>query len=272
MTLADIIRATVPHRVRITVGIWVINQASRTWATLQLYMGLLHGKFPKNMGIEDRYCYYNHDGKRVRAPRNAAGVFMEIFQDEVYEQVWEPGEGDTVLDIGAYVGMFAVKAAGKVGLSGRVIAIEPCPDNYRLLDWNCEGLANVTLVQKAVMAENGIGKLYYSRSPAANSLVTPWKKYVEVETITLDRLLTDLQIDKVDFVKLDAEGAELAVLSGAARLLAQGTRLVIAAYHTAPNGKAELSQLTELLEKAGYTVQQKRGLRSYLHAEKQVGV
>jgi len=268
MTLVDVIRKVVPHRVRISVGVWAINQFSRNWPLLKVYMTILRGKPPENMGLIGNQCYYDYDGRRILAPKNAAGVFMEIFQDEVYEQVWGPEPGDIVLDIGAYVGMFTVKASKAVGGQGKVIAIEPSPENYVILMGNCRGWGNVTLVQKAIMAKNGTGKLYYSKSAAANSLVTRWKRYVKVETITLDNLMEELGLNKVDIIKVDAEGAEIDVLKGAQNVLARGTRLVIAAYHTAPNGKAEIAQVATILREANYKVIQIRGLRSYLYAEK----
>lgn len=268
MTLVDVIRKVVPHRLAITVGVWAINQASRRWMLLKWYLTILHGKPPENMGLVNGYCYYDYGERRILAPRNAAGVFLEIFQDEVYERVWKPKEGEVVLDIGAYVGMFTVKAAKLVGKTGKVIAIEPSPENYELLARNCEGLDNVTLVKKAVMSWTGTGRLYYSKSAAANSLITRWKRHIGVETITLDSLIEELGLGKVDIIKVDAEGAELEVLTGAYKALAKGTRLVIAAYHTAANGRAEIAQVAAALGRANYRVIQCQGLRSYLYAEK----
>lgn len=268
MTLVEVIRKVVPRKLAIPVGVWAIEQASRNWVLLKWYLTILHGKPPENMGLDNGYCYYDYGERRILAPQNAAGVFLEIFQDEVYEQVWKLKPGDVVLDIGAYVGMFTVKAASLVGATGRVIAIEPSPENYELLVRNCEGLSNVALVKKAIMSTTGTGRLYYSRSAAANSLVTHWKRHVEVETTTLDDLVQGLGLDKVDFIKVDAEGAEIDVLKGAQSVLAKGVKLVIAAYHTAPNGEAEVAQVAMLLREAGYKVMHNRGLRSYIYARK----
>ena len=118
------------------------------------------------------------------------------------------------------------------------------------------------------MATKGVGKLYYSKSAAANSLVIKWQRYIEVRTITLDDLAEELKLDKIDLIKVDAEGAELDVLKGAQKVLAKGTRLVIAAYHTAPNGEAEIVQVVETLRKANYDGVCNVGLRSYVYAEK----
>lgn len=267
MALVDLIRKVIPHKVAVAVGVWSIDQASKNWILLRTYLTVLHGTFPENMGLVKGYSYYDYKGRRILAPRNAAGVFLEIFQDEVYEQVWRPKPGDIVLDIGAYVGMFTVKASRLVGDKGKVIAVEPSPQNYELLEKNCEGLNNVILVKKAIMSKTGTGKLYYAKSTASNSLIIRGERYVEVRTIKLDDLMIDLGLDKVDIIKIDAEGAEIDVLQGGQVVLANGTRLAIAAYHTAPNGKAEIAQVTSLLQEADYKVARIRGLRSYLYAE-----
>ena len=268
MTLSDVIRKTIPHRARITAGVWSINLASHSWPVLKAYLTVLHGKPPSNMGISGGHCYYDYQGRRIIAPQNAAGVFLEIFKDEVYERVWKPKPGDVVIDIGAYVGMFTVKASLAVGPSGRVIAVEPCPENHTMMVRNCKGLTNVIPVQKAIMAQKGTGRLYFSKSAAANSMITQWGTYVDVETVTLDQLVSDLHLPWVNYIKLDAEGAEIDVLKGATETLRRGTRIVIAAYHTTENGEKEIGTLKTMLRGAGYSVTQARGLRSYLNAEK----
>lgn len=268
MTLIDIIRIFVPSKLRITLGVWSINLASHYWVTLKAYLTILHGKPPINMGLTKTQCYYDYRGHRIFAPKNAAGVFLEIFQDCTYEQVWQPQPGDTVIDVGAYVGMFTVKASDAVGQSGRVIGIEPCPETFKTLRQNSKHCHNVRLVKKAIMSQTGRGKLYYSKSAAANSMVTQWGKYVEVDTITLDELVKSLGLGKVDFIKMDAEGAELDVLKGATGTLKRGTRLVIAAYHTTEDGKREINAVANYLKSVGYKVIYKKGLRSYIHAEK----
>lgn len=266
--ISQLARMILPHKIRITLGVWAINKASSSWGLLKWYLTLMHGKPPKNMGLVNGRCYYDYRGYRILAPSNAAGVFLEIFQDKVYEQVFQPRIEDIVVDIGAYVGMFTVKASMAVGKKGRVIAIEPSPENYAALIGNCRRLGNVTLIQKAIMDKNGTANLYYSKSAAANSLVIKWKDYVKVETITLDDLLRSLKVDDVDFIKVDAEGAELQVLKGAKETLAKGVRLAIAAYHTTENGESEIKQVSRFLDESGYKVIRVKGLRSYLYAEK----
>lgn len=269
MALADIIRMVIPSRLRIAVGIWAINLASHREIILRVFLTVLYGKTPGKIGLTKTHSYYDYKGHRILAEKHDAGVFLEIFQAEVYEQIWHPHLGDVVIDIGAYVGMFTVKASEAVGCAGQVIAIEPCPESFRLLKTNTDGYLNVRLIKAAIMNEIGMGKLYYSKAKAANSLIKQSNKYIEVETMTLDWLLKSLQLSRVDFIKIDAEGAELEVLKGATETLAKGTRLVIAAYHTAKDGKREIGEVAKYLQDIGYKIIYKKGLRSYINAEKE---
>jgi FkbM family methyltransferase len=200
---------------------------------------------------------YNYKGRDIVAPRNSTKVFMEIFFEEIYEKMFKPS--GTVIDIGAYVGMFTVKASFS---ARKVIAVEPCLETFEMLRNNCKGIPNVELVQKALWSESGTTKLYLQDSTICNSLVCRRNRYVDVETITLDSLVSE----PVDFIKMDAEGAELEILKGAERTLSYpGTKLAIAAYHDLPNGEPELPQLVAHLDRRGYKVYTSE---SYVYAEK----
>jgi FkbM family methyltransferase len=270
MNIATVARKVIPDDLRTAVGVWTVNVASRNEVLLKAYLTVLHGSAPANMGLSDGYCYYDYGDRRILAPKNAAPVFMEIFEDEVYEGRFRPEPENIVLDIGAYVGMFTVKATLSVGERGRVVAVEPHPEHFSMLQDNCEGLDNVTLVPKAVMASNGTGRLYITKAAGADNLVTHEGHFVKVETVTLDQLVIDLQLPRIDFIKLDAEGAEVDVLKGGEETLKRTPRLVVAVYHTTAEGRDRLERVTAILNQAGYTVRVARGLRSYVYAEKTI--
>ena len=167
--------------------------------------------------------------------------------------------------------MFSIKASEMVGPQGIVVAVEPSPETFMLLKKNVESCPNIHLAKYAIMDKEGTEKLYYSKAAAANSLILKRSdRYVEVSAITLDQLMDKLHLSRADFIKIDAEGAELNVLKGATETLRKGTRLVIAAYHTTENGEQEIGKVEEYLYSAGYTTQYAKGLRSYISAEKSI--
>ncbi|MGW5638164.1 FkbM family methyltransferase [Streptomyces sp. NPDC003832] len=131
--------------------------------------------------------------------------------------------GMTVIDVGANVGYFTVPAARTVGPRGRVVAVEPVPSNLPLLTDNLRlnGITNTEVVEAAVVSRPGPVTMHRSSfTNARGSLLRnacATGDPVLVEGTTLDALAETL--DRVDLVKIDAEGADLDVLLGAEELL-----------------------------------------------------
>jgi FkbM family methyltransferase len=133
--------------------------------------------------------------------------------------------GSVFLDIGAHVGQYSVIAARKVGLGGAVHAFEPDSDTFRLLSKNVAAMANVHANQIALSDRDGTATFYLADTThiGFNSLRKPHECATErtcsVTVQTLDRYLAEHGISHVDFIKMDVEGGELNVLSGATHLL-----------------------------------------------------
>ena len=262
MTLRDLIQKVVPIRFRQSVGLWTIQQASRSKWLLYPYLFLLCGDYPRNMRLgSNNGCYVCYEGVYIHAPRDGALTFIEVLQENVYGRVYSPSDRDTVIDVGAYVGMFSVKASLQVGLNGRVVAVEPSKGNYGLLCWNTRHRTNTISVPVALGASTGYGRLTSTDASPCHQLTDRRDKGTEeVRIETMDDMVARLGIDKVDFIKIDVEGSELKVLQGATNTLRNNRlHLAIAAYHDLDTGEPELPQVCELLEDAGFRVQVIKG-------------
>jgi FkbM family methyltransferase len=135
--------------------------------------------------------------------------------------------GMTVLDIGAHHGLYTLLAAKRVGRHGRVIAFEPSPQECRRLAKHVRvnRCKNVQVEACAVGDTPGEADLFivdgfrdWGNSLRPPAVPEPTRR-VRVRVRRLDDLLEERGIEHVDFIKLDAEGGELAVLEGARRLL-----------------------------------------------------
>ena len=140
-------------------------------------------------------------------------------------------EGDVVLDLGANMGYFTLLAARLVGKEGKVYAFEPQPTNYSLLVKNIElnGYDNVVPLQKAVSNTSGLVKLFISDEDIGNSTIFQYggdRESVEVEAVTLDDFFKDKE-HRVDVIKMDVEGAEMAALLGMDRIIRENKDLKI---------------------------------------------
>lgn len=145
--------------------------------------------------------------------------------------------GMTVLDIGAHHGLYTLLTAKRVGRSGRVIAFEPSPRECRRLTKHVRvnRCRNVQVEACAVGDASGEAELFMVDGfrDWGNSLRPPAvpepTRVVRVPVRRLDDVLAERGIEHVDFIKLDAEGGELAVLEGARRLLQTAPRPAILA-------------------------------------------
>ena len=169
------------------------------------------------------------NGERLRVVWNDF-IGQEIYYHGCYEpetvamveSALKPGS--VFLDIGSHVGQYSVIAGRKVGPGGAVHAFEPDPDTFRLLSKNVAGMTNVHANQIALCDRDGTAPFYLADVThiGFNSLRKPHECATErtcyVTAQTLDRYLTEHGISHVDFIKMDVEGGELNVLSGATRL------------------------------------------------------
>lgn len=136
------------------------------------------------------------------------------------EKYYEVKKGDTVAEMGAFLGHYIVKLSEAVGPTGRVIAIEPIPDNLRLLRKNVEEncLENVTIVPKGVWKESGKTTIHLGKAGRqANSLVdigSSQQTDIEIEVDSLDAIFGALNIDSVDFMVVQLNGVEIEAVMG----------------------------------------------------------
>jgi FkbM family methyltransferase len=125
--------------------------------------------------------------------------------------------GDVVLDLGANIGLFTLLYARQVGPTGHVHSFEPGVQSFALLKTNTiiNGYANVTLYNKAVADTDGIAKfLLCTTGDSDNRLMDnsgEKREEIDVELVRLDSLFGNA---RVDFIKMDIQGAELLAMKG----------------------------------------------------------
>ncbi len=183
---------------------------------------------------------------RVRLPFGSWWIAYDDFcSDSILRENFEIPErrfverylvtGMTVLDIGAHHGFYSLLASVKVAPTGRVVAFEPSPREREKLWRNLavNGYTNVVVEECALADRAGQQELIVvgGVNTGCNSLRQPNVEQptssVAVQVETLDGYLAAHQLPPVDFIKLDAEGAELAILKGATKLLQRRPRPLI---------------------------------------------
>lgn len=161
-----------------------------------------------------------------------------LFDFRIFSFSWEPElaelfeleEGMVFLDVGAHIGKYAVRAAVKVGDSGRVVAVEPDRDNFQLLVKNIalNGLRNCIPLRIAAYSSEGEITLFKGPSSAEHSTSEDFGKgSYKVRARVLDNVLKEIGVAGLDLIKIDVEGAEIDVLRGLEGTLRKGKARLI---------------------------------------------
>lgn len=155
-------------------------------------------------------------------------LLSHMYEDCPYKDA-DIKEGGTVVDIGSHIGGYAVYAAKRTGPKGLIICIEPFPENFRLLSLNTRAnpCSQYILVNKAVSDHRGKGLFYLHHNPASHSLQKKAQRSIEVGLCTLDDILKEHRLGKIDLLKIDAEGAEMMILKGGEEALNRTERIIL---------------------------------------------
>src|SRR5687768_10877169 len=146
--------------------------------------------------------------------------------------------GDVVLDCGANVGVYtreALEAGARL-----VVAIEPAPENIEVLRRNYAAEINagkVIVYPKGVWDKDDWLTLHIDpHNSAADSFMIEREGTHAIERVpltTIDKMVQELKLDGVDFIKMDIEGAEVKALTGARETLAKfHPKIAVSAYHS----------------------------------------
>lgn len=154
------------------------------------------------------------------------------------EHIWERYEtrltlqhlqaGDVYVDVGANIGYYTLLAAQRVGVQGKVVAYEPDPDNFALLSSNValNNLSQVHTFPYALYDKNGEGKLFLSGDNFGDHRVygSAEERHSRAITLVNGGEHVSRQTDRIDFLKIDTQGAEFFVVNGLQDVIMQNRK------------------------------------------------
>jgi len=159
------------------------------------------------------------------------------YECRLADKVIKAEAGDIVIDAGGCYGDTALYFAHEVGIKGRVYSFEFMPESLAIFQQNMalnrELSQRIDLVRRAVWSQSG-AQLFIEGSGPGTRVRTKASRpdATRVETLTIDDLASNKNLNSVDFIKMDIEGAELEALRGAENTIRQfRPKLAISVYH-----------------------------------------
>jgi len=163
-------------------------------------------------------------------------------------------EDDTVVDVGAFIGAFSL---GIAATANSVYSIEPSRENIQCLERNTQSVSNIEAVRGLAWNEDTEMSLKLGVDPTDHSTLNiDGKDSGEeevVEAYRMKSLMDELDIEVVDFLKIDAEGAEPEVITGCTDA---SIRKIAVDCGAERFGHSSADEVKELLIEAGYDVGQ----------------
>jgi FkbM family methyltransferase len=203
------------------------------------------------------------NGFRVSVPNQIIPEFKESFFEEVYlkklpSQLYSVPK-PVIIDIGANVGFFSLLAWLKFP-NARILAFEPIQRNFKLLQRNISGAPEAAIQAHHAAVSDAVGEIVLRFNDQAittsASLLHNHSGNVEesVTSTNLAAILEQHQLDKIDLLKLDCEGAEYGILYESPAELFDRVHCIAMETHPG-HGPAENTQsMAEYLKKMGYSV------------------
>lgn len=184
--------------------------------TIKLILAKLPGVKPIEFSINRDEIKFPFN---IRLGTSDLWAYEQLFGDEAYTIEFNKLP-KIIVDAGANIGLASVYFANKFP-GAKIIAIEPELSNFKLLQKNISQYENISAIQAALWNKNdtidlidpGLGYWAFQTIGAADS--TSAKKHSKVKAITMDQLIREYNLEYIDILKMDIEGAEKEVLESA---------------------------------------------------------
>lgn len=188
-------------------------------------------------------------------------VLKAIFEQREYADYFPFYQKATIVDIGAHYGYFSIFAAKNLPKDAQIFSIEPSQENFYKLQQNlidCK-IKNATPSQFAIGGKNETLDLYTGRS-VNHSLIENYallgkeKNIQKVEVKTLQQFILDNKIEHIDFLKMDCEGAEYAILFNTPQSVFEQISVISMEFHDMKKVDFTGNELVKKLEENGFEI------------------
>ena len=167
---------------------------------------------------------------------------------------------NTILDLGANIGYYALMESKIVGEEGKIIAIEPHPSNFELLNKNINlnKAKNITSTHAAVTDHDGTTKLHLSKLSNVHSVLPSVnyteEKSIDVPSVSIATILK--QYKKIDIIRMDIEGFETVILESIIKINKHKkfTPSILFELHAKKYREGQMETILKNMSQAGFKI------------------
>lgn len=126
---------------------------------------------------------------------------------------FEIRDADTVIDVGAHIGLFALFSS-QFCKNGKIYCFEPVKENFDLLESNLEinNISNVVATNAAISTSSGVVTIYLNEDESGHSMYVTGSKQIQAKSLSLQDVFDSNKLEKCNFLKIDCEGEEYKII------------------------------------------------------------
>jgi len=202
----------------------------------------------------NKICTVNQISLEYNLNKNELQILSDIFEGREYSDYFPFYKKVTIIDIGAHYGYFSIFANKNTNNQSTIFAIEPSIMNFEKMTSNINEnkIENIITLNCAVGTKNENAKLYIGNT-SNNSLIRDYsllkkeKSIEEIEIKTLDTIISENKIEKIDFMKMDCEGSEYLILENMSTQTFDKISTISMEFHDLKNEKYTAETLLNIL-------------------------
>ena len=209
--------------------------------------------------LKDEYVIFetkNNLKIKIRVNSTDLMALTNVWMINEYEiEKFKINKNDIIIDVGAHIGLFSLLAS-KSCFAGKIFSYEPINENFEMLMQNIKSnkLKNIVPFNLAVSKNTSNVKLFLDKDESAHSIFQKNTSYVTVESISLQKIFDDNDINFCKILKLDCEGAEYEIIDSLPDKYFEKIQNMIIEYHLA-DSKPELGKdLISKIKNAGFQI------------------
>ena len=210
------------------------------------------------------------NGYDIKTMPNDKGISAELLKFGTHEPITTKllskylKDGMTCLDVGSNIGYYVFLESNLVGKSGKVIAIEPSPQNFKVLNENLalQKNSNIELFNFACGNEDGEAVLQISNRSNLSRVKDDYKNSndrnitneIKIQLRKIDSFLNEKKINRLDLIRMDTEGYELKIYPGMRETIKKFKPMISMEVHRSILGSEGTIKLLKLLQDDGYEI------------------